>query len=132
MVVRSSKIERKQVPPGRPSESVALDVAIVKCDRLALDELVGVSVALGVTRVHPLQVKAPGLLFEYSIAAYWVRAYRAALDACNRLLRNPRLPPAYRGQTERNRGWCLAAYAGSNRRRGTSTHGQLSGPVARS
>jgi tetratricopeptide (TPR) repeat protein len=73
-----------------------------------------------------------GLLFEYSIAAYWVREHRAALDACNRLLRNPRLPPAYRGQTERNRAWCLAAHAGSNRRRGTSTHGRLSGPIPRS
>jgi len=50
-----------------------------------------------------------GLLFEYSIAAYWVGQPNAALQACNRLLQMPQLPEAYRKQTEVNRGYCEAA-----------------------
>lgn len=52
-----------------------------------------------------------GLEFEYSIAAYWVGKPRAALQACDRLLANPRLPDAYREQTKSNRAYCLRAIA---------------------
>lgn len=48
-----------------------------------------------------------GLLFEYSIAAYWVGEPQAALDACNRLLAMSDLPDAYRQQTVINRNYCL-------------------------
>jgi uncharacterized protein involved in type VI secretion and phage assembly len=50
-----------------------------------------------------------GLLFEYSIAAYWVGQPGAALHACDRLLQMPRLPEPYRKQTEVNRTYCVAA-----------------------
>jgi glycosyltransferase involved in cell wall biosynthesis len=50
-----------------------------------------------------------GLLFEYSIAAYWAGRPRAALDACDRLLKVPQLPDAYREQVIANRGYCLHA-----------------------
>ena len=48
-----------------------------------------------------------GLLFEYSIAAYWAGQPRAALQACDRLLQMPDLPERYRRQTETNRDYCV-------------------------
>ena len=50
-----------------------------------------------------------GLLFEYSIAAYWTGHHRAALDACDRLLAMSLLPVAYREQTKANRAYCVRA-----------------------
>ncbi|MEV0000435.1 glycosyltransferase [Streptomyces sp. NPDC050848] len=44
-----------------------------------------------------------GLLFEYSITAYWVGDHTASLAACDRLLALPDLPEAYREQTRANR-----------------------------
>jgi len=44
-----------------------------------------------------------GLLFEYSIAAYWVGDLPASLRACDRLLSLPDLPAVYRRQTLANR-----------------------------
>ncbi|MCB5165067.1 glycosyltransferase family 2 protein [Streptomyces bambusae] len=48
-----------------------------------------------------------GLLFEYSITAYWVGEMTASLAACDRLLALPDLPAPYREQTLRNRGLAL-------------------------
>ncbi|MBV9193421.1 MAG: glycosyltransferase [Solirubrobacterales bacterium] len=50
-----------------------------------------------------------GLLFEYSIAAYWIGQARAALQACDRLLALPQLPEAHRRQTIANRTYCVRA-----------------------
>jgi len=47
-----------------------------------------------------------GVLFEYSICAYWVGDPRAALQACDRLLAMPDLPDLYRKQTATNRTYC--------------------------
>ncbi|MEU9009689.1 glycosyltransferase [Streptomyces sp. NPDC048479] len=44
-----------------------------------------------------------GLLFEFSISAYWVGDYAGSLQACDRLLAMPDLPDAYRKQTVANR-----------------------------
>ncbi|MFD3947004.1 glycosyltransferase [Streptomyces sp. NPDC058579] len=44
-----------------------------------------------------------GLLFEYSITAYWVGDHAASLAACDRLLALPDLPESYREQTRANR-----------------------------
>ncbi|MGW0776960.1 glycosyltransferase [Streptomyces sp. NPDC002835] len=44
-----------------------------------------------------------GLLFEFSITAYWVGEYAASLRACDRLLAMPDLPDVYRRQTVVNR-----------------------------
>ncbi|MER5309905.1 glycosyltransferase [Streptomyces sp. NPDC002773] len=44
-----------------------------------------------------------GLLFEYSITAYWVGDHAASLAACDRLLALPDLPEKYREQTRANR-----------------------------
>jgi len=52
-----------------------------------------------------------GLLFEHSIAAYWVGRPREALEACDRLLAMPDLSDPYRTQTEENRAHCLRAVA---------------------
>lgn len=52
-----------------------------------------------------------GVLFEYSIAAYWIGQPRSALDACERLLDMPGLPRAYREHTKANRGYCVSALA---------------------
>jgi glycosyltransferase involved in cell wall biosynthesis len=52
-----------------------------------------------------------GLLFEYSIAAWWVGDPHAALRACDRLLDCRRLPDPYREQTIQNREHCLQALA---------------------
>ena len=48
-----------------------------------------------------------GMLFEYSIAAYWVGNYEAARDACQGLLAMPDLPAVYRAHTLRNLEFCL-------------------------
>lgn len=65
-----------------------------------------------------------GLLFEYSIAAYWVGQPDAALQACDRLLAMPHLPDAYREQTEVNRTYCVRAVH-SSRNRASSATGNL-------
>jgi tetratricopeptide (TPR) repeat protein len=48
-----------------------------------------------------------GVLFEYSICAYWVGDVTAAREACDRLLALDDLPPEYRDQTLRNREFCV-------------------------
>ncbi|MFD0154296.1 glycosyltransferase [Streptomyces sp. NPDC055721] len=52
-----------------------------------------------------------GLLFEYSITAYWTGDYAASLAACDRLLALPELPPAYREQTRANRAFAVGKLA---------------------
>ncbi|MFI8827726.1 glycosyltransferase [Streptomyces sp. NPDC053431] len=49
-----------------------------------------------------------GLLFEYSITAYWVGDPEASLAACDRLLGLPDLPAPYREQTRVNREFAVA------------------------
>ncbi|MCX4981463.1 glycosyltransferase [Streptomyces sp. NBC_00572] len=49
-----------------------------------------------------------GLLFEYSITAYWVGDHAASLAACDRLLALPDLPETYREQTRANRAFAVA------------------------
>jgi glycosyltransferase involved in cell wall biosynthesis len=44
-----------------------------------------------------------GLLFEFSITAYWVGDFTGSLQACDRLLAMPDVPEAYRRQTLANR-----------------------------
>jgi tetratricopeptide (TPR) repeat protein len=44
-----------------------------------------------------------GLLFEYSICAYWTGDPQASLEACDQLLALPSLPDTYREQTTANR-----------------------------
>ena len=62
-----------------------------------------------------------GLLFEYSIAAYWVGQPDAALRACDRLLAMPQLPDTYREQTEANRTYCVRAVRGGQSKASTAT-----------
>ena len=50
-----------------------------------------------------------GLLFEFSIAAYWVGLPAEALDACDRLLADSAVPEVHRQQTVRNREFCVKA-----------------------
>ncbi|WP_424212771.1 glycosyltransferase [Streptomyces sp. BI20] len=52
-----------------------------------------------------------GLLFEYSIAAYWVGEPESSLWACDRLLALPDLPETYRRQTLANRAYAEQALA---------------------
>lgn len=47
-----------------------------------------------------------GMLFEYSVTAYWVGETTSALRACNRLLTIRELPDVYREQTLANRRFC--------------------------
>ncbi len=47
-----------------------------------------------------------GLLFEYSISAYWVGDYQEAFGACRRLLSLGDLPEQYRQSTVRNLDYC--------------------------
>ncbi|MFB6841936.1 glycosyltransferase [Streptomyces sp. NPDC056361] len=49
-----------------------------------------------------------GLLFEYSITAYWTGDHAASLAACDRLLALPDLPESYREQTRANRAFAVA------------------------
>lgn len=58
-----------------------------------------------------------GLLFEFSITAYWVGEPKTALAACNRLLGLQDLPDGYRAQTKENREHCLRAIAAAASRR---------------
>ncbi|MGW3623897.1 glycosyltransferase [Streptomyces sp. NPDC000880] len=44
-----------------------------------------------------------GLLFEFSITAYWVGDFTGSLQACDRLLAMPDVPDTYREQTQANR-----------------------------
>jgi len=70
-----------------------------------------------------------GLLFEYSIAAYWVGQPSAALAACDRLLGMSRLPAVYRKQTEVNRSHCMHAVERKpNKGNTTPTRGRSVGP----
>lgn len=52
-----------------------------------------------------------GLLFEYSITAYWVGDPRSSLQACDRLLALDDLPSGYRKQTIANRQFALKSLA---------------------
>ncbi|WP_345353985.1 tetratricopeptide repeat-containing glycosyltransferase [Actinoallomurus liliacearum] len=52
-----------------------------------------------------------GLLFEYSIAAYWAGDLRGSLEACDRLLAMPDLPDPFRKQTRANREFAVRAVA---------------------
>ncbi|MCM2413472.1 glycosyltransferase [Streptomyces sp. RKAG290] len=55
-----------------------------------------------------------GLLFEYSITAYWVGDFEGSLRACDRLLAMPDLPQAYRSQTLANREFSAKRRAAPN------------------
>jgi hypothetical protein len=44
-----------------------------------------------------------GMLFEYSISAYWIGDYERSIAACDRLLALDELPAAHREQTRCNR-----------------------------
>ncbi|GAA3883503.1 hypothetical protein GCM10023084_40500 [Streptomyces lacrimifluminis] len=52
-----------------------------------------------------------GLLFEYSITAYWVGDYAASIEACDRLLAMPDLPEPIRRQTVLNREFAVGQTA---------------------
>lgn len=58
--------------------------------------------------VHPW-VYQWGLLFEYSITAYWTGDARACLEACDRLLALPGLPGDYQEQTRANHAFAARA-----------------------
>lgn len=68
-----------------------------------------------------------GLLFEYSIAAYWAGQPSAALQACNRLLEMRNLPDSYREQTQTNRIYCARALDESVAANTTATRGLYAG-----
>lgn len=52
-----------------------------------------------------------GLLFEFSIAAYWVGDDEGSLRACDRLLSMPDLPARYRDRTRANREFAVKRLA---------------------
>ncbi|MEU1306521.1 glycosyltransferase [Streptomyces shenzhenensis] len=52
-----------------------------------------------------------GLLSEFSITAYWVGDFEGSLQACDRLLAMPELPPAHRTQTLVNREFAVRRLA---------------------
>lgn len=52
-----------------------------------------------------------GLLFEFSITAYWVGDFTGSLQACDRLLAMPDVPDAYREQTQANRAFAAQRLA---------------------
>ncbi|MEU2232626.1 glycosyl transferase family 2, partial [Streptomyces vietnamensis] len=54
-----------------------------------------------------------GLLFEYSITAYWAGDHAASLAACDRLLALPDLPENYREQTLVNRAFAVRRLTGT-------------------
>ncbi|MFH8622660.1 glycosyltransferase [Streptomyces vietnamensis] len=54
-----------------------------------------------------------GLLFEYSITAYWAGDHAASLAACDRLLALPDLPENYREQTLANRAFAVRRLTGT-------------------
>ncbi|MFC0850145.1 glycosyltransferase [Streptomyces noboritoensis] len=59
-----------------------------------------------------------GLLFEFSITAYWTGDFAASLRACDRLLALPDLPEPYRKQTLANRRFAEEQLAGAAAGRG--------------
>jgi hypothetical protein len=59
-----------------------------------------------------------GLLFEYSIAAYWVGEHAACIAACDTLLERDDLPDEHRAQTQRNRRYAIEARAAAIATRG--------------
>jgi tetratricopeptide (TPR) repeat protein len=59
-----------------------------------------------------------GLLFEYSISAYWTGDARRALAACAQLLGIRELPEVYRQQVRENRRFCEQRLAQVRRERG--------------
>jgi len=65
-----------------------------------------------------------GLLFEYSIGAYWAGEYRTALAACEQLLSLPDLPEEYREHTVRNLALCIDRLRGRSPRTETTTGDQ--------
>ncbi|MCX4787433.1 MULTISPECIES: glycosyltransferase [unclassified Streptomyces] len=67
-----------------------------------------------------------GLLFEFSITAYWVGDYAGSLRACDRLLAMPDLPDAYREQTRANRNFAEQRQSARN----TSSVFRQAGPAA--
>jgi tetratricopeptide (TPR) repeat protein len=58
-----------------------------------------------------------GMLFEFSISAYWAGHSRQALDACDQLLAMPDLPESYRKQTTENRRFCEQRVVANGRER---------------
>jgi glycosyltransferase involved in cell wall biosynthesis len=56
-----------------------------------------------------------GILFEYSVSAYWVGDYYGSIDACDQLLAMPDLPKVYRKQTRINRRFSMQRAAGDAR-----------------
>jgi tetratricopeptide (TPR) repeat protein len=74
-----------------------------------------------------------GLLFEYSITAYWTGELRRAFAACERLLKLEDLPDIYRRQTRQNQAHTTRAMAAAegrirptpSARTTSSTAGQL-------
>ncbi|WP_338674345.1 glycosyltransferase [Streptomyces sp. SCSIO 30461] len=54
-----------------------------------------------------------GLLFEYSINAYWVGSYDESVAACDALLEMPDLPGNIREQVIKNRAFAVEKYAGT-------------------
>ncbi len=48
-----------------------------------------------------------GLLFEYSICAYWTGQYQESIKACDKIIANPRVPENYKRQTILNRQFAL-------------------------
>lgn len=50
-----------------------------------------------------------GMLFQYSISAYWCGAPDRSVEACRRLLARPDLPDAHRRQTRSNLHYAVAA-----------------------
>ncbi|MFJ3903245.1 glycosyltransferase [Streptomyces sp. NPDC090025] len=70
-----------------------------------------------------------GLLFEYSITAYWIGAYEESLAACDRLLGLPDLPAPYREQTRANRGFALGKLAEAEAEAAARAAGRAAAPA---
>lgn len=73
-----------------------------------------------------------GMLFEYSICAYWCESPGQALRACDELLARDDLPDAHRRQTQVNRGHCLKAVAEQAVRRSATEPPRWAAPGSRS
>lgn len=56
-----------------------------------------------------------GILFEYSVSAYWVGDYYGSIEACDHLLAMPDLPAVYREQTRINREFSVRSIAEDTR-----------------
>jgi tetratricopeptide (TPR) repeat protein len=69
-----------------------------------------------------------GMLFEFSITAYWTGHTVEALRACNRLLSIPDLPDEYRDQTKANRRFCRERLAQRQQERGAVARSSITGP----